>query len=81
MCVYFFSGAWMNQINPTKLFQSKWTAVKPKNKEKHFLVVEVKFNEDGVIVYCALESVINKRVIATDWRDLKNNDNWKQGWK
>ena len=71
----------MNQINPTKLFQSKWTAVKPKNKEKHFLVVEVNFDEDGVVVYCALESVINKKVIAVDWRDLKNSDNWKQGWK
>ena len=31
----------MNRINPAKLLHSKWTAVEPKNKEKHFLVVEV----------------------------------------
>jgi tryptophan-rich hypothetical protein len=81
MCVYLFSGAWMNQINPTKLFQSKWTAVTPKNKEKHFLVVEVKLDEAGVVIHCALESVINKKIIAVDWHDLKDSDTWKQGWK
>ena len=30
-----------NQINPKKLRLSKWTAVNPKNKEKHFLVTKV----------------------------------------
>ena len=25
----------MNRINPAKLLHSKWTAVEPKNKEKH----------------------------------------------
>ncbi len=28
----------MNKINPQKLLNSKWTAVKPVKKEKHFLV-------------------------------------------
>lgn len=30
----------MNQINPSKLLNSKWTAVKPINREKHFLVAD-----------------------------------------
>ena len=30
-----------NQINPKKLRLSKWTAVNPKEKEKHFLVTKV----------------------------------------
>ena len=30
----------MNPLNPKKLLNSKWTAVKPRNKEKHFLVTE-----------------------------------------
>jgi hypothetical protein len=28
----------MRKLNPRKLLLSKWTAVKPVNKEKHFLV-------------------------------------------
>ena len=35
------SGETMNQINPTKLLRSKWTAVTPVKREKHFMVVEV----------------------------------------
>jgi hypothetical protein len=27
----------MNNINPKKLLNSKWTAVTPVNKEKHFM--------------------------------------------
>jgi tryptophan-rich hypothetical protein len=46
----------MNRINPAKLLHSKWTAVEPKNKEKHFLVVEVEFDEEGVVVNCLLEA-------------------------
>ena len=30
----------MNRINPTKLLRSKWTAVSPVKKEKHFMVTE-----------------------------------------
>ncbi len=71
----------MNQINPTKLLHSKWTAVRPENREKHFLVVDVKFNEEGIVMSCLLEAIISKRTCDIDWRDLKNSDNWKQGWK
>ena len=31
----------MNRINPNKLQHSKWTAVQPCNREKHFLVTTV----------------------------------------
>ena len=39
----------MNRINPAKLMKSKWTALEPRNKEKHFLVTEIEFNEDGSV--------------------------------
>jgi tryptophan-rich hypothetical protein len=71
----------MNQINPMKLLRSKWTAVEPKNKEKHFLIVEVEFDEEGGVLLCLLEAVISKRTIAVNWHDLKNNYSWEQGWK
>jgi hypothetical protein len=31
----------MNPLNPKKLLQTKWTAVKPVAKQKHFLVSRV----------------------------------------
>ena len=71
----------MNQINPAKLLRSKWTAVRPEDKEKHFLVVDVDFDEEGVVIFCLLEAIVSKRTRDIDWRDLKNSDNWKQGWK
>jgi len=71
----------VNQINPTKLLHSKWTAVRPENREKHFLVVDVKCTEEGIVISCLLEAIISKRTCDIDWRDLKNSDNWKQGWK
>ncbi len=71
----------MHQINPKKLLHSKWTAVSPANKEKHFLVTELKFDEAGDVVYCLLEAVISNREIPIDWHELKNSAHWRQGWQ
>jgi len=43
-------GAALNKINPKKLLNSKWTAVEPKKREKHFMVTEVEFDEEGAAV-------------------------------
>lgn len=71
----------MNAINPKKLLHSKWTAVQPVNKEKHFMVTEVEFDEEGAVVDCVIEAVMSKRTESIDWTVLKNTDNWRQGWK
>lgn len=71
----------MNKINPKKLLNSKWTAVKPTNKEKHFLVTEIEFDEEGVVISCSIEAVMSKRVISINWHDLKDEGLWLQGWK
>lgn len=71
----------MNIVSPKKLLNSKWTAVQPRNKEKHFLVVEVEYDEDKNVVLCVLEAVMTKRQSAIDWRDLKDIDIWRSGWK
>ena len=71
----------MNPINPKKLLHSKWTAVQPVNKEKHFMVTEVECDEEGVVVDCVIEAVMSKRTESIDWTVLKNTDNWRQGWK
>ncbi|MDP2562762.1 TIGR02450 family Trp-rich protein [Psychrobium sp. 1_MG-2023] len=70
----------MNQINPAKLPNSKWTAIKPNNKEKHFLISEVEFEEDGSVISCKLEAVLSKNEYQIDWTELKDNDKWIQGW-
>lgn len=71
----------MNQINPRKLLNSKWTALKPEKKEKHFIVSEIEFNENGAIISCTIEAVMSKRMILIDWQDLKDIDKWSHGWK
>lgn len=71
----------MNQINPAKLRNSKWTAVKPINREKHFLVSEVDYEEDGSVISCKLDSVLSKKEYSIDWIELKNEEKWAQGWK
>ena len=71
----------MNRINPAKLPNSKWTAVNPLNRERHFLVTEMEFNEDGTVASCTLEAVLSTNEYPIDWTELKNQDKWLQGWK
>lgn len=70
----------MNTLNPKKLLNSKWTAVRPVNKEKHFLVTEVEFDDDGVIIHCLIEAIMTRRSSRIEWRSLKNSDQWVNGW-
>ena len=70
-----------NKFNPKKLHHSKWTAVKPVNKEKHFLVSKVTFDEEGDVESCVIEAVISKNAYSIDWTELKNPNKWTQGWK
>ena len=71
----------MKIINPKKLLGSKWTAVKPQNKEKHFIVSELDFDEDDVVILCVIEAVMTKRMMEINWDDLKDSSHWLQGWK
>ena len=70
----------MNKINPKKLLHSKWTAVTPKTKEKHFMVTELEFDEEGQVLLCVLEAVMTRRAEAIEWTTLRNADIWKHGW-
>ena len=72
----------MNPLQPQKLLLSKWTAVAPVAKNKHFLVSKV--------IACAppsqeieaieLEAVFSKAVVRMDWRALRDPALWRQGW-
>ena len=71
----------MNRINPQKLLNSKWTAVTPTKREKHFMVSEIERDEEGVVVSCYIEAVMSKRFIQIDWHELEDDSNWIHGWK
>ena len=69
-------------LNPRKLLHSKWTAVKPRHKEKHFLVTGIVDPEPqgSPVVSIELEAVHSKRVQVLPWRELMDVTQWKRGW-
>jgi tryptophan-rich hypothetical protein len=71
-----------NPLNPKKLLLSKWTAVKPSNKRKHFLVSKVLLPElpDGAIELVEIEAVFDKKIELIPWRQLQDTEIWLQGW-
>ena len=71
-----------NSIQPKKLLLTKWTAVHPINKEKHFMVVRViEPEEEGLPVeQVVLEAVMTKRQKTIHWRLLTSGLDWKRGW-
>jgi tryptophan-rich hypothetical protein len=71
----------MNPINPHKLLLSKWTAIEPKQKERHFMVTKLIRAEDEVIVACELQAVISNNVYEIDWHLLKDSSCWQMGWR
>jgi tryptophan-rich hypothetical protein len=48
----------MNKINPKALINSKWTKVDITNKEKHFIITKVEFDEEQKVIACVIEAVI-----------------------
>ena len=72
----------MNPLNPKKLLLTKWTAVKPLAKQKHFLVsrvVEPELITDPV-VSVEIEAVFSKATQVIAWRELQDGSVWRQGW-
>ena len=68
-------------IKIKKLINSKWTAANPVNKEKHFLITELEFDENNNVTHCLIEAVISHRTEQIDWIELKESEHWLQGWK
>jgi len=71
----------MNHIHPNKLRQSKWTAVQPHNKEKHFMITAVRCDAAGNPKICVLEAVHSHREMELDWHELKDDGQWQTGWR
>ena len=72
----------MNPLKPKKLLLTKWTAVKPVAKQKHFLVsrvIEPELPTDPIELV-ELEAVFSKVTQIISWRDLQDDGVWRQGW-
>jgi len=71
-----------NALSPKKLLHTKWTAVAPRNKEKHFLVTKViePVPPGSPVVSVEIEAVHSKRTRMNAWRELKNELQWRRGW-
>ena len=71
-----------NPLSPKKLLLSKWTAVKPSQKRKHFLVSKVILPElpEQAIEFVELEAVFDQHIQVIPWRELKDSEIWLQGW-
>lgn len=69
------------QPSPKKLHHSKWTAVTPTNREKHFIVTRVIEPDDGTpIMMIDLQAVHSQRTETIAWRDLFDETRWSVGW-
>ena len=69
-------------LSPKKLLLTKWTAVTPVAKQKHFLVIRVIDPEQpsDPIEQVEIEAVLSKATKIIDWRDLRDDQVWRQGW-
>lgn len=72
----------MNPLHPKKLLLSKWTAVTPVAKDKHFVVTKVLEPElpGEPVQWVELEALFSKRVQRLAWRELRDRAVWRQGW-
>ena len=71
----------MNKVSPKVLLNSKWTKVSVKNKEKHFVITRITFDEEERVIECVIEAVMSHNEYDIDWRDLKSSLLWKIGWQ
>jgi tryptophan-rich hypothetical protein len=73
----------MNRISPKKLLLSKWTAINPVAKQKHFLVSRLILPEDPSqpLELVEIEAVFSKKTKQIPWKELQDTDLWIQGWK
>lgn len=71
----------MNRINPEKLALSKWTATRPQNREKHFVVICCQRDEEDNVTTVEIEAVLTRSSTIMPWKDLQDASKWLMGWK
>ncbi len=76
------TGRARNPVNQKKLPMSKWTAVSPVDRQKHFLVVDWVRNDEGEPTdRLVIEAVLTQRLREIHWRELEDSGSWRVGWR
>jgi tryptophan-rich hypothetical protein len=72
----------VNAVHPKKLLLSKWTAVLPLARDKHFLVARVILPEPPAtrIDEVEIEALHSRTSRRIPWRELRDESLWRQGW-
>jgi tryptophan-rich hypothetical protein len=72
----------MNAVHPNKLLLTKWTAVRPVDKQKHYVVTKVLEPDvvGGPVIWIDIEAIHSGVVTRIAWRDLRDTGVWRQGW-
>jgi tryptophan-rich hypothetical protein len=71
-----------NPVNRKKLPGSKWTAARPENREKHFIVLDwVRDDEGEPTDELEIEAILTRRIRILHWRELEDGDFWRIGWR
>ena len=80
--IKFESAVTMTYLHPKKLLMTKWTAVKPVAKQKHFLVTKVIEPETEIkpVEWIEIEAVYSKKARRIQWQELRDESVWRQGW-
>ncbi len=73
-------------LSNKKLLLTKWTAVAPQQREKHFLVSRVydpqlPSDQTPPKDHIELEAVLTKRRYIVPWAELKDLTRWLHGWQ
>jgi tryptophan-rich hypothetical protein len=76
-------GVPLRRLTPRKLLQSKWTAVVPQGRQKHFVVVRLIERDSPTLPleHVEIEAVHSKRRRIIEWRELRDPARWHQGWR
>ena len=70
-----------NPVNRPKLPGSKWTAVRPERREKHFIVHDWVRDDDGrPTAEIRVEAILTGTVRVLHWRELEDPEVWRVGW-
>ncbi len=72
----------LRRLSPDKLLLSKWTAVDPVDREKHFIVTRLIALEPPAQGFemVQLEALYSGRNTLLPWRALRDTSTWLQGW-
>ena len=71
------------RLDSKRLLASKWTAVEPRNREKHFIVRHLLKcgAEDQGEDYVELEAILSGRMHRLPLNALSDPMRWTRGWR